>query len=201
MRCILTLGIAGLLLILPSFANAWNETGHKVVSRIAWEYMTPQAHSKAIALLEAAPSDADLTNLLATDARLLAVREQEFFLRASTWADMMRDGKFPARREKYHKSPWHYINFFWESSPNGTPKDRNDLKPEPENIVERLQHLQSVLADTGQEQSQRAIALVWVLHLVGDIHQPLHNSARYCDGAGGRPRRQSFCSGYDRRRC
>jgi nuclease S1 len=159
-------------------AHAWNETGHKVISRIAWEYMTPQARAKAIALLEAAPSDADLANLLANDARPQAVREQELFLHASTWADMMRDGKFPARREKYHKSSWHYINFFWESAPDGRPKDRNDLKPEPENIVERLQHLQSVLADTSQEQSQRAIALAWVLHLVGDIHQPLHNSAR-----------------------
>jgi hypothetical protein len=177
MPCILTFVIVGLLFI-PASAHAWNDTGHKVVSRLAWEYMTPLARDKTIALLMSAPADADLANLLATDARPQAVREQEFFLRASTWADMMRDGKFPARREKYHKSSWHYINFFWEPAPDGTPRDRTDMKPEPENIVERLQHFQSVLAETSQEQSQRAIALAWVLHLVGDIHQPLHNSAR-----------------------
>ncbi len=177
MRCMLTFVTIGLFLM-PASAHAWNETGHKVVSRIAWEYMTPQTRAKVIALLVSAPSDADIANLLATDARPQAVREREFFLRASTWADMMRDWKFSARREKYHKSPWHYINFFWESAPDGTPRDRADMKPEPENLVERLQHLQSVLADTGQEQSDRAIALAWVLHLVGDIHQPLHNSAR-----------------------
>jgi hypothetical protein len=164
--------------LLSTFAHAWSDNGHKVVSRIAWEYMTPQARAKSIALLMSSPTDADLANLLATDARPLALREREFFLRASTWADMMRDGKFPARREKYHNSPWHYINFFWESAPDGTPRDRADMKPEPENIVERLQYFQTVLADTSQEQSQRAIALAWVLHLVGDIHQPLHNSAR-----------------------
>jgi hypothetical protein len=164
--------------LLSTSVHAWNDTGHKVVSRIAWEYMTPQARAKAIALLEAAPSDADLANLLVTDARPLAVREREFFLRASTWADMMRDGKFPARREKYHKSSWHYINFFWEPAPDGAPKERNDMKPEPKNSVERLQYFQAVLADTSQQQSERAITLAWILHLVGDIHQPLHNSAR-----------------------
>lgn len=159
-------------------AHAWSDNGHKVVSRMAWEYMTPQARAKVIALLMSAPADADLANLLATDARPLVVREREFFLRASTWADMVRDGKFPARREKYHKSPWHYINFFWESAPEGRPRDRTDMKPEPENVVERLHYFQTVLADTSQERSQRAIALAWVLHLVGDIHQPLHNTAR-----------------------
>ncbi|MCI0692107.1 S1/P1 nuclease [candidate division KSB1 bacterium] len=166
------------LFLLSGSTYAWNDTGHKVVSRIAWEYMTPQTRAKVIALLMSAPSDADLANLLATDARPQPVREREFFLRASTWADMMRDGKFSARREKYHQSPWHYINFFWESAPDGTPRDRADMKAEPENIVVRLQLLQSMLADASQEQSQRAIALAWVLHLVGDIHQPLHNSAR-----------------------
>jgi hypothetical protein len=166
-------------LVLTLSAHAWNDLGHKVVSRIAWENMTPPTRAKVIALLKAAPPDADLSNLLATDARPLAIREQEFFLLASIWADMIRDGKFPARREKYHKSSWHYINFFWEqSTPGAAPKDRTDLKPEPENIVERLQYLQSFIADTTKEQSQRAIALAWVLHLVGDIHQPLHNSAR-----------------------
>jgi hypothetical protein len=175
---IIVWGMAAVSLLSTS-AHAWNDTGHKVVARIAWEYMTPQARAKVIALLKAAPPDADLANLLATNARPLAVREQEFFLRASVWADMMRDGKFPARREKYHKSSWHYINFFWEQSAPGTaPKDRADMKPEPENIVEHLQYFQSFLVDTTQEQSQRAIGLAWVLHLVGDIHQPLHTSAR-----------------------
>lgn len=178
MRCIFKFGIT-ILLALPTYSHAWNDTGHKVVSRLAWENMTPSTRAKVIALLKAAPQDADLANLLRIDSRPPAVREQEFFLRASTWADMMRDGKFPARREKYHKSSWHYINFFWEqAAPGGAPKDRVDMKPEPENIVERLQYLESFIADTAKEQSQRAIALAWVLHLTGDIHQPLHTSAR-----------------------
>lgn len=178
-RLWIIISVLAVSLVFPVSTHAWNDTGHKVVARLAWAYMTPQARAKVIALLKSAPADADLSNLLASDSRPLAVREQEFFLRASTWADVMRDGKFPVRREKYHKSSWHYINFFWEQSmPGGAPKDRTDMKPEPENVVARLQYLQSFLADTTQEQSQRAIALAWVLHLVGDIHQPLHTSAR-----------------------
>lgn len=44
--------------------------------------------------------------------------------------------------------------------------------------MERLPHLQTALADTTREASARAIDLAWVLHLVGDIHQPLHTSVR-----------------------
>ncbi|MGH7457254.1 MAG: hypothetical protein ACRENG_38245, partial [bacterium] len=62
--------------LLSTSAYAWSDNGHKVVSRMAWEYMTPQTRAKAIALLMSAPSDADLANLLATDARAVAVRER-----------------------------------------------------------------------------------------------------------------------------
>jgi hypothetical protein len=167
------------LLSLSASAQAWNDTGHKVVARIAWDSMKPQTRESVIALLEAAPPDAGLLDLFANDLRPLPARQREFFLRTSTWADIIRDRNFPERRDKYHQSPWHYINFFWElPHPNAKPKDRKDMQPEPQNVVERLQHFQASLADPNLEQSQRAIDLAWVLHLVGDIHQPLHCSAR-----------------------
>lgn len=166
-------------LLLSTSAPAWSDLGHQVVARIAWEYMAPQVRAKVITLLMAAPPDADLSSLFPNDARPLWLREQEFFLRASTWADRIRHGEFPDRRDKYHKSLWHFINFFWEQpTPKASPSDRTDLMPAPENVVERLRHFQSFISDTTQDRSQRAIAFAWVLHLVGDIHQPLHCSAR-----------------------
>jgi hypothetical protein len=165
-------------LFLFDSAQAWNDTGHKVVARIAWENMKPQTRVKVMALLMSAPQDATLRDLFTDDSRPLPEREREFFQRASTWADIVRDRDFRERYEKYHKGTWHYTNFFWEQPPKGKPKDRTDMKPAPENIVERLQHFQSSLADPNLEQSRGAIDLAWVLHLVGDIHQPLHCSAR-----------------------
>ncbi len=166
-------------LLLPTPAYAWNETGHKVVTLIAWDQMKPQTRSAVIALLKQAPPDADLVKLFPDDSRPLAEREREFFLRASTWSDIVRDNDFPERRKKFHHSTWHFINFFFDQSgPGGAARDRTDLSPETENVVERLLRFQSSIADSSQPASQRAIELAWMLHLTGDIHQPLHCSAR-----------------------
>lgn len=159
-------------------ALAWDALGHEVIALIAWEHMRPETRAKAVELLKAAPADADLANLLPNDGRPLAERERELFLRASTWPDIVRDEAFTARREKYHQSNWHFTNFFWELDENGQPRDIDRLRPQDVNIVERLHALERSVADPGRDASLRALDLAWILHLGGDIHQPLHASAR-----------------------
>lgn len=154
----------------PAPARAWDALGHEVIARIAWEHMKPETRAKAVALLRSAPPDADLANLSA-DGR-------ELFQRAATWPDIVRDEAFPERREKYHHSSWHYTNYFWELDETGRPRDVDRLRPQDVNIVERLQALERSVADPGRDASLRAVDLAWLLHLGGDIHQPLHASAR-----------------------
>lgn len=153
---------------LASPLAAWDSVGHQVVAEIAWENMSPSARDRAVALLRAAPPDADLANL-STDGR-------ELFLLASTWPDIVRDRDKPERQAAYHRSSWHYTNFFWE--PGIPPKDRNDLQPGQENVVKLLEKLEKDVVDSGRGDAQKAVDLAWILHLVGDIHQPLHTSAR-----------------------
>jgi hypothetical protein len=151
-------------------AVAWDALGHKVIARIAWEHMRPETRAKAIALLKAAPVDADLAEPDLDDRQL--------FERAATWPDIVRDEAFPARHEKYHHSNWHYINYFWELDANGQPRAVDRLQPQEVNIVERLHALERSVADPARDASLRAVDLAWVLHLGGDIHQPLHSSSR-----------------------
>jgi S1/P1 nuclease len=167
--------------------RAWNGTGHQIVARIAWDTMTPTVRERVLALLQAAPSDACLAQLMPTDSRPLAARRREFFLRASTWADTLRPGDDGERAcTRFHRSEWHYINFFWEGVSGATgvdrPADRRDMRPAPANVVARLPLLRAlatcVAPRCGTTTPERAIALAWILHLVGDIHQPLHTSAR-----------------------
>lgn len=162
---------AALLFTLP--AHAWDDVGHRVIARIAWDHMEPETRTKAVALLRAAPPDADLAS---AEGRPLS--DLELFLRAGTWPDIVRDEDVPRRWEKYHHGKWHYINYFWEQRPGGAPRDRTDLRPEAENIVERLGHFERSLADESRSAAERAVDLAWVLHLVADLHQPLHASAR-----------------------
>ena len=159
-------------------ALAWDALGHEVIARIAWEHMQPATRAKAVALLKTAPPDADLASLLPRDGRPLADRERELFLRAATWPDIVRDTAFPERHEKYHHSNWHYTNFFWEEDANGQPRDVDRLRPQDVNIVERLHALERSVADPNRKAALRAVDLAWILHLGGDVHQPLHSSAR-----------------------
>lgn len=80
---------------------------------------------------------------------------------ASNWADEIRDRSHPFHH--YHRSDWHYQGV-------GGAKKQGALKTQ-------LAHQWKLMCDVEAPQAARAVALSWVVHLVGDIHQPLHVGA------------------------
>jgi hypothetical protein len=166
------------LFVMPAFG--WNETGHKLVAYIAWQKMTPAAREKVNTLFQAAPEDSDIAGYFAFDSRSVAARQLEQFMIVATWADIIRDRKFPVRQAKYHHGTWHYSDIFFREV-NGKIELVTDLKDDPQNAVERLNFMQGVLSDAAKTDAERVIALAWILHLVGDVHQPLHSVARVTD--------------------
>jgi hypothetical protein len=89
------------------------------------------------------------------------------FLTAACWAD---------DHKTKENGPWHYINFHFRTDGRET-----DNKPEPQNIVSAISKFSEVLGDKRRDPKLRAEALRFLLHLVGDIHQPLHAVARDSD--------------------
>jgi hypothetical protein len=186
-----------LTLLVAQSASAWNGTGHQIVAGIAWDNMTETARRNAIELLQQAPDDACLLDLFPNDARPLAEREREFFMRVATWADIVRPFNKPNQPDtractRFHRGGWHFINFFWSglsgASGANAPHDRTDI-PVPElNAVERLDLFRPIAvcsaAACGTTPAERATTLAWIIHLTGDIHQPLHTSARATTHAG-----------------
>jgi nuclease S1 len=88
---------------------------------------------------------------------------------ASTWADEIRTLR-PATR------PWHYITF-----------QIDDPRPDPAradtpNAVTALDRELAILSAPGADRYAREEALKWVIHLVGDLHQPLHAGERHDKG-------------------
>lgn len=164
---------AALPLLTPATAGAWDAVGHQVVARIAWENMRPETRRAVVALLRSAPENAGLAQLLPDDARPLAERERELFLKASVWPDLVRDNP------RYHRGDWHYVNLFWEArpSPDTCPIDRPDLLPVG-GAVRRLEEFRETTDNATLSAGERAVQLAWILHIAGDIHQPLHASAR-----------------------
>jgi S1/P1 Nuclease len=157
-------------------ASAWNDTGHQVISLIAWGTMSERTRGTVVALMRQAPGGAGLASLFAQDNRPLAVRQREFFRRASTWPDIVRSEQ-PAARHAFHRPTWHHRSFFWRQEAAG-PVDLPNMPVNEENVVERLGHLAAVLADPSQPSTERAVGAAWLLHLAGDVHQPLHCSTR-----------------------
>lgn len=157
---------------------AWDDTGHKLTAYIAWERMTPQAREKAFKILMSAPEDSDLSVYYLQDSRSEAAKKLELFEIAATWADIVRDRNFKVRYEKYHKGNWHYADTFWTTENGRIKLLPNPAGEEGGQAIVKLKEFDKVLRDPAASGADKAIALAWFLHLAGDIHQPLHASAR-----------------------
>lgn len=97
-----------------------------------------------------------------TRAQVETLLDGEDFGHACGWADRVRK----ARPES---APWHYINL-----PPGATEIGDATHPAEGDILIALQRQLAILADAQAEHAQRAEALRWVGHFVGDLHQPLH---------------------------
>lgn len=186
-RIRLALVACGMFLSILSCNNAlgWTETGHKVIALIVWDQLTPAARAKAIALLRQHPRyEKDLLEGLpvGTDD---ATTARHAFAAASTWPDVVRGQGHPMHFVANHPD-WHYIDIPYaidaqpvpETQPTTTTTSSAD-KPGPHNVVEALTKNVADLRAGDVSDADKAIALCWVLHLGGDIHQPLHATSLY----------------------
>jgi hypothetical protein len=93
-------------------------------------------------------------------------RGEMLFMLGARWADDIR-----TKDKAQHRAPWHYIN--WPFKPNGEPPSIKAKPPEAVNILTAIEENKRV-AREAIDPEKRAIALTWLFHLIGDIHQPLH---------------------------
>lgn len=142
-------------LAFSSSALAWGAGGHMIVAYIAHERLNAHARSEADRLLVVPLEPANVW------------QKTQDFVSASLWADDVK------RLHEYaFSAPMHFIDYPF--SPDRTPLP--DL-PAPINIVTALDQYVSELK-TGTDDVERAKALRFIIHFVGDIHQPLHCASR-----------------------
>ncbi len=174
-------------LLLPTQALAWNGKGHQTVAYIAYRNLTPQARQRVNKLLE---RHRDYTKLKAfagsptsSNYRLI------IFMNAATWPDTLRDDArfydetdpdaIPTKKiagfpdMKKHR-PWHFIDFAFA---DGVSEDKT-VGPGVQNAQKSINAFRHAITNS-PEMSYRAYFLSWLLHLVGDVHQPLHCIARF----------------------
>ena len=157
-RCLVLLTATFLFLICaPSSAWAWGCEGHQVIALIAERKLTPHALAMVKQILSDSPIDPSLS-------RYCKEGPADPIADASTWADDIR----PLRPET---APWHYVDIPLGASRRGIAQ----FCPLPESCVtQAITDQLAVLRSPGIDPQKRAEALRFLIHFVGDLHQPLH---------------------------
>ena len=157
MRIPVILATALLTLAISPAALAWSALGHRMVGELAQRHISPAALAQVELLLAGEP-----------DPTLAGVAD---------WADRLRDldpERFKAT------SRWHYVN-----TPPGLDCDYDAARDCPGGncVIGAIQAQRRILADRSQSLEARRDALKFIVHFVGDVHQPMH--ANNHDDLGG----------------
>jgi nuclease S1 len=151
---------AAFVAFFASPALAWGDLGHEVIAKIAYAHLTPAARAKVDALLASDPDK---------------LTESDFASRA-TWADKYRSG----HRET---AEWHYVDAELDrpdldaacfNNPKLAPGQPASAGPEHDCVVDKIDEFAAELRNPVTPVAERLLAFKFLLHFVGDLHQPLH---------------------------
>jgi hypothetical protein len=172
------------LLTTTAAALAWDDQGHMMVAAIAYDRLTPATKARVAQLLA--------LNQYPTNGRNnagAAEQDKAAFMMAATAPDAIKhhtgyidDGEDPTNAPEPDRNSgfddpfmhkyWHYIDLPF--SPDGTGL----VRPPTINAQERIHLSRQTLASNASDEL-KAFDLIWLLHLVADVHQPLHATSRF----------------------
>ena len=144
-RVLITLVLA--FLLVPQPAHAWGRLGHRLVAALAWDELTPQVRARITELL-AGEADPTLPGI-------------------ANWADELREHDPDLGKRS---SRWHYVNIAEDDCHYDAAKHCKG----GDCVVEAIRAQTAILADASRSRAERLQALKFVVHFVGDVHQPLH---------------------------
>jgi hypothetical protein len=175
---VLLAGACALLLCLPASRAvwAWGDEGHEVIGLIAEYYLEPAVRARVLELLRE-----DDTGLVERD-----------LAHESTWADRYRDSDRDGDKRRYLRTrDWHFVDleitgmdlsracYGRRPLPAGVSAS---VGPAEDCIIDKIDQFYAELENPAIAPAERRVALQFLLHLVGDLHQPLHASDDHDQG-------------------
>jgi hypothetical protein len=163
----LALGAMVTLCSITTPAHAWGDEGHEIVGLIAKHYLGPAVATKVNSILAG-----DTTGL--TSNKNIDME--------ATWADHYR-AKNTANYNQTHN--WHFVDLEISGPPGlkaacfGEPPLTGATAfdgPPDDCVVDKINEFAAELRDPATSAQERLYALQFILHFVGDLHQPLHSS-------------------------
>ena len=163
----------------PKPAAAWNQVGHRAIAELVWRQTSPAQRKAASDLLRQHPH---YQNLLAADVPRGVDRDEWVFLSAAVWPDWTRPAKKGERQKpesvtKYNLYPHAIGHPFLRAGETNRALLENFFIAKP-NAEMVLSNSIATLKNKEASAHDRAVALCWTLHLIGDLHQPLHAANR-----------------------
>jgi hypothetical protein len=162
--------MAAVLWAATQATQAWDESGHLKIAALAYEELSDAGRVAA---------DTILTNHLNFPAWAIEYNDYQtrtpddrevslgfyVFIRAAVWPDEIRDYDRPETH-----AYWHFITY-----PLKSPLYAfcDELMPET-NVVVGIETSMAMAADARNKSQTRAKYLAFLIHLIGDIHQPLN---------------------------
>ncbi len=125
---------------------SWGYVGHQTVARIAENHLSPQAKAAVKSLLGS-----------------------EAITDVASWADEVRNDP-----EYKSTAPWHFLNL-----PLGLSREAFEKAVKgqsQENVYSAILAQEKVLKDENSTREQKVNALKFLVHFIGDAHQPMHIS-------------------------
>jgi hypothetical protein len=189
---------AFLIVSLSGSAFAWGGEGHHITVRIAASFLSPAARDEVIKLLkvDAVNNESyykqNCQNVLTlTKKSALSTAEKTTLLSdglacVASWADP------PVKRERPYTSNWHFVDIPIVMATSANPTlftydSARDCRADSRSgdcALQALERFQPILAnfknpavkghEFGEELTTRAEALKYFIHIMGDIHQPMH---------------------------
>ena len=161
---------------------AWNRAGHMVMGAIAFDRLqsvAPGSVTRVVTILRQHPQYESVWKLQIA-GKNAQDQERYLFMLAARWPDDIRGNR------QFDHPEWHYIDFPYR--PPGEPASVRAPQPPPDNLIAAFQRNLAVARGTAPE-AEKAVALCWIFHLLGDLHQPLHTvslfSTRFLEGDRG----------------
>ncbi len=134
------------LLLAPLTSFCWGVTGHRVIAEIAQNHLSKRSKKE-----------------------LKKIIGRENLAMWANWPDFI---KSDTTHTWDKASKWHYVNL-----PDNLSKDEFISKLQSstgENLYTQIKAMVAQLRDESLSRETRQIALRFLIHFVGDLHQPLH---------------------------
>jgi len=176
-------------IFLSTIGYSWSDAGHRYSGIVAYQNLPKDISNKVIEDVKKHPHfDAHFTALMPENVKIADKNIQNawIFSQMAVWPDIIKGKELNYSPQNRN---WHYINlpvfltptderFYAFGLPNNVERMYTDITPESWNISQAFFY-NNYLIDSSSISTEKAIALCWIFHLIGDIHQPLHATALF----------------------